>query len=108
MPETFARILESSLLGSVSAPLYPFVRVTEDDFERPQTGERRGFVVVGVQRGSRLHQVTAGGDYRFYRSDRLSVGLAPHGRPMASLTTIRGTRSALPLRRSALESPCAS
>ena len=67
VPETFARDLESSLLGSVSPPLYPFVRVTEDDFEHPQTGERRRFVVVGVRRGSRLHQVTAGGDYRFYR-----------------------------------------
>jgi len=33
VPETFARDLESSLLGSVSPPMYPFVRVTEDDFE---------------------------------------------------------------------------
>lgn len=67
VPETFARDLESSLLGSVSPPLYPLVRVTEDDFEGPETGERRRFVVVGARRSSRLHQVTAGGDYRFYR-----------------------------------------
>ena len=65
--EAFARDLESSLLGSVSPPLYPLVRVTEDDFEDPEPGERRRFVVVGARRGSRLHQVTAGGDYRFYR-----------------------------------------
>lgn len=65
--DTFARDLESVLLGNVSPPLYPMVRVTEDDFEDPKTGERRRFVVVGTRRGSRLHQVTAGGDYRFYR-----------------------------------------
>jgi hypothetical protein len=65
--DTFARDLESSLLGSVSPPLYPLIRVTEDDFEDPESGERRRFVVVGARRGSRLHQVTAGGDYRFYR-----------------------------------------
>jgi hypothetical protein len=41
VPETFARDLESSLLGSVSPPLYPLVRVTEDDFEDPEIGERR-------------------------------------------------------------------
>ena len=67
VPETFARDLESSLLGSVNPPLYPLVRVTDDDFEHPETGGRRRFVIVGVRRGSRLHQVTAGGDYRFYR-----------------------------------------
>lgn len=65
--ETFGRDLESSLMGSVSPTLYPLVRVTEDDFEHPKTGERRRFVVVGARRSSRLHQVTAGGDYRFYR-----------------------------------------
>ena len=65
--QTFARDLESGLLSSVSPPLYPLVRVTEDDFEDPETGERRRFVVVGTRRGLRLHQVTAGGDYRFYR-----------------------------------------
>lgn len=65
--ETFARDLESSLLGSVSPPLYLLIRVTEDDFEDPESGERRRFVVVGARRGTRLHQVTAGGDYRFYR-----------------------------------------
>jgi hypothetical protein len=65
--ETFARDLESSLISSVSPPLYPLVRVTKDDFEDPESGERRRFVVVGARRASRLHQVTAGGDYRFYR-----------------------------------------
>ena len=65
--ETFARDLESVLLGTISPPLYPLVKVTEDDFEAPEAEERRRFVLVGVRRGSRLHQVTAGGDYRFYR-----------------------------------------
>lgn len=65
--DAFARDLESVLLGTISPPLYPLVRVTEDDFEDPETGERRRFVVIGVRRSSRLHQVTAGGDYRFYR-----------------------------------------
>lgn len=65
--ETFARDLESILLGTISPPLYPLVRVTEDDFEDPEDGERRRFVIVGARRGSRLHQVTAGGDFRFYR-----------------------------------------
>jgi hypothetical protein len=51
----------------VNPPLYPLVRVTDDDFEHPETGGRRRFVIVGARRGSRLHQVTAGGDYRFYR-----------------------------------------
>jgi hypothetical protein len=54
VPETFARDLESSLLGSVSPPLYPFVRVTEDDFEHPQSGERRRLVellVAGIRVG---------------------------------------------------------
>lgn len=67
VPDTFARDLESSLLGSVIPPMNSFVRVTEDAFEHSGSGERRRFVVVGVRRGSRLHQVTAGGDYRFYR-----------------------------------------
>jgi len=67
VPETFGRDLESVLLGTVSPPLYPMVRVTEDDFEDPETGESRRFVLVGARRGSRLHQVTAGGEYRFYR-----------------------------------------
>jgi hypothetical protein len=67
LAQTFARDLESVLLGTISPPLYPLIRVTEDDFEDPKSGERRRFVVVGVRRGSRLHQVTAGGDYRFYR-----------------------------------------
>lgn len=65
--ETFARDLESVLLGTISPPLYPLVRVTEDDFEDPETGKRRRFVVVGARRASRLLQVTAGGDFRFYR-----------------------------------------
>jgi hypothetical protein len=67
VPGTFARDLESSLLGSVNPPLYPLIRVTENDFEHPETGERRRFVVVGARRGSRLHEVTLGGDHRFYR-----------------------------------------
>lgn len=66
VPKTFARDLESSLLSSVSPPLYARVRVTEDDFEDPETGERRRFVIVGVRRSPRLHQVTADRDYRFY------------------------------------------
>jgi hypothetical protein len=61
VPGTFARDLESSLLGSVNPPLYPLIRVTENDFEHPETGERRRFVVVGARRGSRLHEVTLGG-----------------------------------------------
>ena len=65
--DTFARDLESVLLGNVSPPLYPVVRVTKDDFKDPETGESRRFVLVGARRSSRLHQVTAGGDYRFYR-----------------------------------------
>lgn len=65
--EALARDIESSLLGSMSPPLYPLVNVTKDDFEHPETGERRRFVVVGVRRSSRLHQVTADGDLRFYR-----------------------------------------
>ena len=64
--ETFARDLESVLLGTISPPLYPLVKITDDDFEDPKTGKRYRFVLVGVRRGSRLHQVTAGGDYRFY------------------------------------------
>jgi hypothetical protein len=63
---TFARDVESSLLGSIAPPLYPQVRVTEDDFEDPRTGERRRFLIIGAQPSPRLHQVTAGGDYRFY------------------------------------------
>jgi len=65
--ETFARDLESVLLGTISPPPYPLVRVTEDDFGDPESGERRRFVIVGARRASRLLQVTAGGDSRFYR-----------------------------------------
>ena len=65
--QTFARDLENILLGTISPPLYPLVKVTADDFEDPDTGERRRFVLVGARRGSQLRQVTAGGDHRFYR-----------------------------------------
>lgn len=65
--KTFGRDIESILLGTVSPSLYPRVEVTEDNFEDPETGESRRFVLVGVRRGARLHQVTAGGDFRFYR-----------------------------------------
>lgn len=65
--DTFARDLESMLLDAMSPPFYPRVKATEDDFEAPETGERRRFVLVGARRSPRLLQVTAGGDYRFYR-----------------------------------------
>ncbi|MEJ7842539.1 MAG: ATP-binding protein [Rubrobacter sp.] len=64
--QTLARDVESSLLGSVSPPLNPLVRVTEDDFEDAQTGERRRFLLVGVVPSPRLHQVTTDNDLRFY------------------------------------------
>lgn len=64
--ETLARDVESSLLSSIAPPLQPRVRLTKDDFEDAQTGERRRFLVIGAASSPRLHQVTAGGDNRFY------------------------------------------
>ena len=67
VPETLGRDIENSLLSSISPPLYPQIRLTEDDFEYPEEEGGRRFVVIGVSQSRRLHQVTAGGDYRFYR-----------------------------------------
>ena len=64
--DTLVRDVESSLLGSVAPPLYPMVRATEDRFEDAGTGERRGFLLVGIPKSPRLHQVTADNDLRFY------------------------------------------
>ncbi|MDP9484258.1 MAG: ATP-binding protein [Actinomycetota bacterium] len=64
--ETLARDVASSLLDSAAPPLQPRVRLTEDDFEDARTGERRRFLLIGTAPSPRLHQVTAGGDDRFY------------------------------------------
>lgn len=64
--ETLARDVAGSLLDSIAPPLQPRVRLTEDDFEDARTGERRRFLIIGTASSPRLHQVTAGGDNRFY------------------------------------------
>lgn len=64
---SFARDLESVLLAGISPSVYPLVRVTEDDFEDPESKERRRFVIIGVRRSSRLLQATTPEDFRFYR-----------------------------------------